>query len=213
MEVSVLADEALTKELMEKELPAEVNINFVNTLEELVLQNAEVYMDLLFKKKKERIKHLANLLPKPVFINAVTYTLKELGQPFIRINAWPGFLSRKIIEIAVASEAERELAGSVLSILRWPFQAVPDEPGMIAGRVIAMIVNEAYYVLGDNVSTKEAIDIAMRLGTNYPYGPFEWSEHIGLQNIYELLLQLSKTDDRYLVARTMIDEINTKNIH
>ncbi len=72
-----------------------------------------------------------------------------------------------------------------------------------------MIVNEAYYALGEKVSTKAEIDIAMKLGTNYPLGPFEWSEQIGLQNIYSLLLKLSADDNRYLVAYAMIEEMNT----
>jgi 3-hydroxybutyryl-CoA dehydrogenase len=51
--------------------------------------------------------------------------------------------------------------------------------------------------LNEKVSTKEEIDVAMKLGTNYPYGPFEWSEKIGLKNIYELLFTLSRTSPRY----------------
>jgi 3-hydroxybutyryl-CoA dehydrogenase len=34
-------------------------------------------------------------------------------------------------------------------------------------------------VWDDEISTKAEIDIAMKLGTNYPYGPFEWSEKSG----------------------------------
>ncbi len=63
-----------------------------------------------------------------------------------------------------------------------------------------MIINEAFYALGDDVSTKEEIDVAMKLGTNYPFGPFEWGEKIGLQNIIELLKKLSENDKRYNVA-------------
>ena len=70
----------------------------------------------------------------------------------------------------------------------------------IALRIIAMIVNEAYFALGDGISTKEEIDTAMKLGTNYPYGPFEWSEKIGLKKIYALLQNLGNSGERYLVA-------------
>ena len=37
----------------------------------------------------------------------------------------------------------------------------------------------------------------MKLGTNYPYGPFEWSKKIGLKKIYDLLTLLAKTNARY----------------
>ena len=79
--------------------------------------------------------------------------------------------------------------------------------GMITARVLATIINEAYYTLGAQVSTREEIDIAMKLGTGYPYGPFEWSEKIGLKRIYELLVELSKVDERYTPAPLLKAEV------
>jgi 3-hydroxybutyryl-CoA dehydrogenase len=61
--------------------------------------------------------------------------------------------------------------------------------------------------LGDEVSTKAAIDIAMKLGTNYPYGPFEWAEKIGLKNIFSLLQKLSLQDKRYQPAPALVSAI------
>lgn len=203
MQIAVLTNDPLRKELNEKALPDAVKITWLYNLEELLAENADVYIDLLFVKTPERIKKLLGVIPTPVFINSVTHTSAELGRSFIRINGWTGFLKRNIIEIAVASKDQEKAARSVLSVCRWPFQIVPDEPGMISARVIAMIVNEAYFALGDGVSTKTEIDIAMKSGTNYPYGPFEWSEMIGLYNIYELLLQLNRKDERYIIADAM----------
>jgi 3-hydroxybutyryl-CoA dehydrogenase len=77
---------------------------------------------------------------------------------------------------------------------------------MVSGKIISMIVNEAYFALEDEVSTKEEIDIAMKSGTNYPYGPFEWSKKIGLNNIYTLLQKLSTTDKRYTPSSLLIKE-------
>ncbi|NKQ99539.1 3-hydroxyacyl-CoA dehydrogenase, partial len=50
------------------------------------------------------------------------------------------------------------------------------------------------------VSSKKEIDTAMKLGTNYPMGPFEWAEKIGLRRIYHLLKTLEKEDKRYKAA-------------
>jgi 3-hydroxybutyryl-CoA dehydrogenase len=63
-----------------------------------------------------------------------------------------------------------------------------------------MIVNEAYFAFGENISSETDIDTAMKLGTNYPFGPFEWAAKIGLQNIYDLLQTLAITDSRYECA-------------
>jgi 3-hydroxybutyryl-CoA dehydrogenase len=77
---------------------------------------------------------------------------------------------------------------------------------MITARVLATIINEAYYTLGAQVSTREEIDIAMKLGTSYPYGPFEWAAKIGLARIYELLAELSRDDKRYVPAPLLAQE-------
>ena len=61
-----------------------------------------------------------------------------------------------------------------------------------------MIINEAYYAKDEDVSTEKEIDTAMKLGTNYPFGPFEWAQIIGIRNIYTLLKTLSEKDNRYI---------------
>lgn len=153
---------------------------------------ADVYFDLIF----DDANALNGLINKPVFVNEVIATCSSLPNSFIRINAWNGFLKREIIELA-ANENQYSIVEEIMKTLGWKYQIVADEPGMIAPRIIAMIVNEAYFGLEDNISTIEEIDIAMKLGTNYPYGPFEWSEKIGLKNIYQLLNVLSTQDSRY----------------
>lgn len=99
------------------------------------------------------------------------------------------------------------MVSQVFEQLGWPVIFVSDEPGLVAARVISMIINEAYFALGEKVSTQQNIDLAMKLGTNYPYGPFEWAEKIGIKNIYRLLEKLTCLPDsqavtgkRYLIA-------------
>jgi 3-hydroxybutyryl-CoA dehydrogenase len=71
----------------------------------------------------------------------------------------------------------------------------------IGARVLAMIVNEAASAVEEGVATPEAIDIAMRLGTNYPSGPLEWGERIGLGHVVHTLdaLHGAVPDGRYRV--------------
>jgi len=146
-------------------------------------------------------------LGKPVFINSVTQTLKELNAPVnvLRINAWPGFLQRPAWEIA--GPVDKNVV-DICKSLDKKVIAVPDEPGLIAARIIAMIINEAYFATGDEVSSRKEIDIAMKLGTNYPFGPFEWASLIGPGNILALLEKLSATDKRYQPAVLLIKEVN-----
>jgi len=118
----------------------------------------------------------------------------------------PAF-KRDIIEIAcIKNEA---IVKEVMSALGWQYQLTADEPGFIAARIIAMIINEAYFALADKVSTKEEIDVAMKLGTNYPFGPFEWCNKIGLPEVYLLLKTLSLTDSRYMPSEKLTEELQS----
>jgi 3-hydroxybutyryl-CoA dehydrogenase len=145
-------------------------------------------------------------LNAPIFINSVIKTLSALktNDHVLRINAWQGFLEKEIWEVAGSVSPE---VVTIIKTLNKKYITVDDEPGFVSARIIAMIINEAYFAKGENVSTEAEIDIAMKLGTNYPYGPFEWSNIIGLKNIYELLKKLSETDERYLPSPEMENKI------
>jgi 3-hydroxybutyryl-CoA dehydrogenase len=64
----------------------------------------------------------------------------------------------------------------------------------IAGRLLATIVNEAASAVADAVASPESIDTAMRLGANYPSGPLEWGERIGLVGVVGALDKLGAGD-------------------
>jgi 3-hydroxybutyryl-CoA dehydrogenase len=202
MKIIVTGTENQLNEFHKKPLPQGAELLTFKDIQSLpALPAAYVLFDLAFEPDTNRLEILTSF-EKPVIINSVTHTLKALGLPenFIRINAWPGFLERTIVEVAGGYATQKQLMPAIFELLQWPYQLVPDTPGMNSARVIAMIVNEAYFALGEGVSTKEEIDIAMKLGTNYPYGPFEWSKKIGLINIYKLLHKLQTYNTRYNIA-------------
>jgi 3-hydroxybutyryl-CoA dehydrogenase len=204
MQIVVVADAGIQKEMQDKQVPAGIIIKFANDLES-DSNSADAYFFLLPEDRlKEHTKTIESIT-KPVFVNAVVSTLNQLPGNCIRINAWPGFLIKNTLEV-VSSPINQPFVDNILNALDWKYTFVPDIAGMISPRTIAMIINEAYFALGDEVSTKEDIDVAMRLGTNYPHGPFEWAEIIGLQNIYSLLYNLSLSDVRYKPAPLLAQE-------
>jgi len=79
---------------------------------------------------------------------------------------------------------------------------VHDRVGMVTPRIVCMIINEAYYTLQEGTADKAAIDSAMKLGTNYPYGPFEWAGLLGLDVVYKVLeaVYADTHDERYKVC-------------
>lgn len=150
---------------------------------------------------------------KPVFINSVIEPLSQLQLPknVSRINGWNGFLQRDIWEVV---SDDKIATGKFFNEAGWKVIFVKDVPGMVAARVICMIINEAFYALKEKVSAKEEIDLAMKLGTNYPYGPLEWADKIGLENVFNLLKKLSENDERCIPSFSidkMSADINRRN--
>ena len=167
---------------------------------------ADAFIDLQFRNSTDRIATLQSLLPKPVIINSVIDTLAETNPSFIRINAWPSFLQSPLIEASAVDEDMKRKVAQLFGAFNKQIQWLPDEPGFVTPRVISMIINEAYLALSEGVSTKEEIDIAMKLGTAYPYGPFDWSRKMGLKNIASLLLKLSHRQKRYRPCNLLLQE-------
>ncbi|AXY77031.1 hypothetical protein D3H65_24935 [Paraflavitalea soli] len=207
MTIAILADEVLKAEWLAREAPAGVEYVWADSLRSLLMIEADAYFDLLYTADPERIARVKPVNGKPLFVNAVPWTGKVTGTKVIRINGWPTLLRRPVIEIALTDAGQQAAVESVFGVLQWRYQLVPDIGGMVTPRVLAMIINEAYYTLGADVSTRAEIDTAMKLGTNYPMGPFEWSAAIGLENIAALLKELSRTDERYALAPALEQEL------
>ncbi len=170
--------------------------------------DAVAYFDLCFEEEGWTFENIQSSL---VFVNAVYQSSNELPANAIRMNAWNSFLNRPIWEIASGNDVNSQGGLELLEKIGRKAVVVPDEPGFIAARVIAMIVNEAYFALEEEISSKEEIDIAMKLGTNYPFGPFDWAGIIGLSKIAKLLEILFLKDDRYAVAPALLRELTIQN--
>ncbi len=77
--------------------------------------------------------------------------------------------------------------------------AVADGVGLVRARTVCCLINEAFSALQENIATLQDIDLAMKLGTNYPHGPFEWSRYIGLDSVLGVMegLYAEWGEDRY----------------
>jgi 3-hydroxybutyryl-CoA dehydrogenase len=83
-----------------------------------------------------------------------------------------------------------------------------DRPGTelenyVFARILATILNEAALLADEGVASRQDIDTAMRLGTNYPRGPLEWAEATGRTVVGKILEELNTTtaDGRFRPAR------------
>lgn len=151
--------------------------------------------------------------PGTVFLDATELTLLERGIDWTKnpkifgFNGMPGMIRREILEASAIKPNDPDLM-KLAELLQTKIIQTDNRVGMVTPRILAMIFNEAYYTWGEGTANREAIDIAMKGGTNYPYGPFEWVEKLGIGRIYRLLNALySETkDERYKMALALKKE-------
>jgi 3-hydroxybutyryl-CoA dehydrogenase len=88
---------------------------------------------------------------------------------------------------ARASAAWTAQAEQWLRALGFAPQRIADTPGLVVARTIAMLVNEGSDAVHQGVCSAAAADAAMKLGVNYPAGPFEWLQLWGAASVCALL--------------------------
>ena len=197
MKIAVVTNDGLKEELLLHGSDNTVTIEWTNDVT-TVSENVQACIDLLFDTDRDKRKEILSLLRADiVIVNDVLVTAEYLPSNFIRINGWPTFLKRNITEASCNNESIKHKAAKVLGYFNKKIEWTPDVPGFITPRVTSAIINEAFFSLQDKISSREEIDTAMKLGTNYPYGPFEWGRLIGLQKVYSLLSILSEKNSRY----------------
>jgi 3-hydroxybutyryl-CoA dehydrogenase len=82
---------------------------------------------------------------------------------------------------------------------------VNEAPGFVTSRVSALVGNEAFRMLEEGVASPEDIDKAIKLGLNYPMGPLELADLVGLDTRLNILNYLHETlGDRYRPTPLMI---------
>lgn len=204
MQIVVKASATQQKAFLSKTLPDNCRVYWYGT--DVLPEKADAWFDFCFEEEGPAFTEVTDQI---VFANALLLTTHNLPKNYVRVNAWNGFLERPVLEIAAGQHITT--VKTVMDKLDWLYTLVPDVTGMVSVRIIAMIINEAYFALGDDVSSKADIDTAMKLGTNYPFGPFEWCEKIGIHHIHQLLSILSKEDERYTPAPALIDEFIQRN--
>ncbi len=187
------------------------NVQVIENTNNISLLNFDIIFDLNFDEHIQRIedyKLLNNntlLCLSSVNIQLESVLPKTLWGQSIGINALPTFLSRNSLEYCSIENVDIEK----LKHLGWQnFYNVESRVGMVSARVICMIINEAYFTLQEGTANREDIDKGMKLGTAYPFGPFEWCEKIGIKNVYELLNALGNDtkDDRYKICSLLKTE-------
>ena len=89
-----------------------------------------------------------------------------------------------------------------LALLGFAPQRIADVPGLVVARSVAMLINEAADAVQQGVCSEDGADLAMKLGVNYPAGPFEWLDGWNTSAVVALLDRLDGyyRGERYRVS-------------
>ncbi|MEM7333964.1 MAG: 3-hydroxyacyl-CoA dehydrogenase family protein [Chloroflexota bacterium] len=163
--------------------------------------------------KEELIVSLASFIPQDALIvtsalaSSVTQAASWVPNPerVVGFGVIPPLQRNGIVEIASGLQTDPKYLEKTLefcnSLNQEPVQ-VADGPGLVRARTICCLINEAASALLEGVASAEDIDKAMKLGTNYPYGPLEWADYFGLDTVFGVLTGLYTEwgEDRYRVS-------------
>ncbi len=122
------------------------------------------------------------------------FALAPLGS-LIELTHGPGTSS-------AAARAAEGFFGSLGRHVEW----VGDAPGLLLGRIVCQLVNEAAFALGEGVGSASDLDAGMVLGLNHPRGPLEWGDEIGPAEVLTVLgaLQEEYREERYRPAPALL---------
>jgi 3-hydroxybutyryl-CoA dehydrogenase len=174
------------------------------------LMGYDFIFDLNFDDDQENLAFYAGLKNKIVFVSSVKTTMAEAAYLYgerihcclVGMNALPGFIHRSRWELAIFHRPMSAILDAGMKHLNQEYDLVEDRVGMLTPRILCMIINEACYTLQEGTADVAAIDTAMKLGTNYPFGPFEWADKIGITDVFETLNALYEDthEERYKIC-------------
>ncbi len=98
-----------------------------------------------------------------------------------------------------ADPVPRDAVAAALNAAGRKVTAIKDSPGFVAQRMAAMVANLGCYMAEIGLAAPPDIDLAMKLGLNYPLGPLELAEDLGSAATLHILerLQTITGEDRY----------------
>ena len=102
----------------------------------------------------------------------------------------------KLVEIIRGLDTSDETCAAALAVARQMGKetvVVNESPGFVTSRISVLVGNEAFYMLMEGVASAEEIDRAVKLGLNYPMGPLELGDLVGLDVRLRNLEYLHKT--------------------
>jgi 3-hydroxybutyryl-CoA dehydrogenase len=143
--------------------------------------------------------------PRVICCAAGSLSALDPGGNAVGFHALPPLEESRLVELtrgtdsaeAAATAAERFFA-TLGKHTAW----VGDAPGLVLGRIVCQVINEAAFALAEGVGSADDVDAGMVGGLNYPRGVLGWADQIGLDQVLSVLDGLfeERREERYRAA-------------
>jgi len=163
-----------------------------------------------FDRKRELVETLSRTLAEGAVLaslctaqsTAEIATWATRPDRVVGFSVLPPLETSQLVEVAPGLQSAAEATEVVEAVFRAAGREtarVRDDAGLVLGRIVCLIINEAAAMVMEGVASAREIDVAMKLGANYPRGPLEWADLIGIDFVYAVVqgVQAEQHEDRY----------------
>lgn len=119
-----------------------------------------------------------------------------------------------LVEVIYGAQTDKKIIDQAIDFVKKIGKQdilVKDSPGFIVNRILIPMINEAVYLLQEQVASPEHIDKAMVLGANQPLGPLALADMIGIDTCLSIMQTLYHdfANDKYKPCPLMQDYVNS----
>jgi len=108
----------------------------------------------------------------------------------------------ELTRVPATSDESARRAEEFFSALGLEREWVEDAPGLVLGRIVCGLVNEALFAVGEGVGSADDVDTGLTLGLNHPRGAVSWGREIGFDQVLATIdgLFAERREERYRAA-------------
>lgn len=171
---------------------AKANLSRINPVDISECKECDLIIESIVEEYDTKIETL-NYLSKicrddAIFTtNTSSLSVERLGdgvkQEFLGMHFFNPAMVMKLVEVVPSSHCSKETTERIVQKLRAIGKdpvVCTDSPGFLVNRILLPMINCAAHLYEDGNSDLESIDKAMKLGANFPMGPLELADYIGL---------------------------------
>jgi 3-hydroxybutyryl-CoA dehydrogenase len=198
--VVIAGDSMLAAEL--REAAGEAGWAVADPLEAQGLASPYLILDLTGGEEPEAPLQGA---PQALAVTMGSLAALDPGGSAVGFHALPPLAGSRLVELTRGPDSSDAAAGAAehfFTTLGKHTLWVGDAPGLILGRIVCQVINEAAFALGERLGSAKDIDAGMVHGLNYPHGILAWADAIGLDHVLSVLdaLNLERGEERYRAA-------------